>query len=121
MKKIIMGLMVICTLFFMTNASIACDCGCQNAKNTAEIECSKDCDCGCQNGEECKCNKDKAQCPKKECCKKCNCGCQNDEKCKCSKSKCHKIFKKCKKSKKSCKKGCPLKDIINENAENSEE
>lgn len=109
MKKIIMGLMVICTLFFMTNTSLACDCGCQNAKNTAEIECSKDCDCGCQNGEECKCNKDKAQCPKKECCKKCSCGCQNDEKCKCSKSK------------KRCNKGCPLKDIINENTENPEE
>lgn len=93
MKKIIMGLMVICTLFFMTNASLACDCGCQNGKNTAEIECPKDCDCGCQ----------------------------NDEKCKCSKSKCHKIFAKCKKLKKRCKKGCPLKDIINENTENSEE
>ena len=94
MKKFMMGLLVICTLLFMSNASMACNCGCEKTKNGAEIECSKDCDCGCQNGEECKCAKEKAQCPKKECCKKCSCGCQNGEECKCKKecdkSKCDK-------------------------------
>lgn len=101
MKKIVMSLLVLCTLIFMSNASLACDCGCKKAKIGAKVECSKNCDCGCQNGEECKCNKDKVQCPKKECCKKCPCGCQNGEECKCkkecSKSKCDKP--KCNKEK----------------------
>ncbi len=97
MKKIVMGLLVVCTMLFMTNASIACDCGCDKTTISESVECPKDCDCGCQNGEECKCNKscDKEKCEKKEkCCKKCPCGCNNGEGCKCKKecdkSKCDK-------------------------------
>ena len=132
MKKIVMGLLVLCTMLFMTNASIACDFGCDKATISESVECNKDCDCGCQNGEECKCNKscDKEKCEKKkECYKKCPCGCKNGEGCKCKKecdkAKCDKEkslldeikdstaaeeisqypkSKCCKKSKKCCKK-----------------
>lgn len=148
MKKFLVGLVVICTMLFMTNVATACDCGCDRAKQKITAECTKDCDCGCQNGQDCKC-------AKKECCKKCPCGCKNGENCKCKKgcdkqkcdkekslfeeikdstateeitditkkdcgckrgevkTKCKKskFFRKCKKAKKECEKGCPLKNI----------
>ena len=47
MKKIVMGLLVVCTMLFMTNASMACDCGCSKATISESVECTKDCDCGC--------------------------------------------------------------------------
>ena len=113
MKKIVMGLLVVCTMLFMTNASMACDCGCDKATISESVECTKDCDCGCQNGEECKCNKscDKEKCEKKkECCKKCPCGCQNGEKCKCKKE-CAKQFDKAKCDKTKCDKEKSLLDV----------
>ena len=65
MKKIVMGLLVVCTMLFMSNVSMACDCGCSDkAKSDIEIECPKDCDCGCKSSEESKC--EKTQCFKKE-------------------------------------------------------
>lgn len=104
MKKFLVSLIVLCTMFFMSNAVLACDCGCERAKITKEISCTKDCDCGCQNGGECTCDKASETCAKQKCCKKCTCGFK----------KYFKKFKKCKKTKKECKKGCPLENIIND-------
>ena len=101
MKKflIVISLMVLCTIIFMSNATFACDCGCKKSESAIEISCPQDCDCGCQNGEECSCDKTT------ESCKKCTCN---------KIKKYFKIFKKCKKTKKECKKGCPLENVINE-------
>lgn len=118
MKKIVMSLLVICTMFFMTNASMACDCGCSDkAKIDAEIGCPKNCDCGCKSGDECKCGK--AQCPKKECCKKCPCGCKNGEDCKCKKE-CAKQFDKAKCDKTKCDKEKSLLDEIKDSTATEE-
>ena len=103
MKKFLIGLMVLCTIIFISNVSFACDCGCQKAETVQETSCQKDCDCGCQKGEECSCDKTTQSCKKQKCCKKCACGWK-------------KYFKKFKK----CKKGCPLENIIEDNTDNEE-
>ena len=144
MKKIVMSLLIVCTMLFMSSASIACDCGCTSSIINEEVSCPQDCDCGCKKGDDCKC-KQKVQCDKEKCCDKCKCGCKDVEKCNCAKkcdkskwneektlideiknvsenvsnsckSKCCKKSKKCKKAKK-CKKGCPLKNIMEETDE----
>ncbi len=88
MKKVLLSLLVIFTLCFSANVSLACDFGCGCAKSEENIECPKDCKCGCQDNNKCKC---KRECQKSECgCKKnldfsCKKECPKADKPKCSK------------------------------------
>lgn len=110
MKKLVLSTLALFTMFFMTNAAMACGpdckCGCNEGKPCTcqkVVEQAK-CDCGCdscKNGECKKCDCKDCECENCDCTKKADCGCKEGKPCDCKDCQCDECT--CKKAQSECK------------------
>lgn len=80
MKKLFLSILTMTTLFFMTNAGFAADCGCKTGQPCKCENCQcQDCNCSKKIDKKCECKCENCQ---KDDCEKCTCGDCKSENCK---------------------------------------